>query len=185
MRRSVVETVLGAVVLLVAATFLAYSYKAGGAKKVHGYELTASFSGVGGLAVGDDVAISGVKIGSVKAVLLDPKTYLAIVHMTIDPSIKLPVDTAAAISSQSLLGGHFMALEPGAEDEMLKPGDRIQYTQAPQNLEDLLGKFIFNASSNKNSSSGTQAANAAPAASPSAAPPPAAPVVTAPAAAHP
>ena len=166
MKRSVVETVLGAVVLLIAGTFLVYSYQTGGAKKTHGYELTAAFSSVGGLAEGDDVAISGVKIGSVKSILLDPKTYLAVVHLTIDPAVKLSDDTSAAISSQSLLGGHYMALQPGASDDMLKNGGRIQYTQAPANLEDLLGKFIFNASSSKNS--GDKSADAAPAATPAA-----------------
>jgi phospholipid/cholesterol/gamma-HCH transport system substrate-binding protein len=143
MKRSVVETVLGAVVLVVAAFFLAFSYKAGNARKITGYEITAAFSGVGGLAAGDDILISGVKIGSVSSVDLDPKTYLAQVHMSIDPSVKLPADTAAMISSQSLLGGRYLQLEPGADEEMLKPGGRIQYTQAPQNLEQLLGQFIF------------------------------------------
>ena len=149
MKRSVVETVLGAVVLLVAGFFLVFSYKAGNARKITGYDVSAAFSGVGGLAVGDDVLISGVKIGSVSAVELDPKTYLAVIHMSIDPAVKLPVDTAALISSQSLLGGRYLQLEPGADDEMLKAGGRIQYTQAPQNLEELLGQFIFSMKNDK------------------------------------
>jgi phospholipid/cholesterol/gamma-HCH transport system substrate-binding protein len=143
MKRSVIETVLGAVVLFVAGFFLIFSYNTANVKTVKGYDVVADFSGIGGLQVGDEVQISGVKVGTVISVMLDPETYLARVKMSIDPDVKLPVDTAALISSESLLGGRYMALEPGAEEEFIKSGGRIPYTQAPQNLEQLLGQFIF------------------------------------------
>ena len=73
---------------------------------------------------------------------LDPERYVAVVRMNIDPDVKLPEDTAALISSESLLGGRYLSLEPGAAEDMLAPGGRVPYTQAPQNLEQLLGKFI-------------------------------------------
>ena len=144
MKRSAVETALGALVILVAALFLIFSYNlanvgAGG----DGYEVTAHFSGIGGLQAGDDVQISGVKIGTISAVELDEETYLARVYMQVGGDVKLPLDTAALISSESLLGGRYLALEPGADEEFIKPGGTIQYTQAPQNLEQLLGQFIF------------------------------------------
>jgi phospholipid/cholesterol/gamma-HCH transport system substrate-binding protein len=63
--------------------------------------------------------------------------------MSLDSKLKLPTDTAAAISSQSLLGGKYLSLQLGADDETIAQDGRIQYTQAPQNLEELLGKFIF------------------------------------------
>ena len=144
MKRSVIETVLGAVVLFVAGFFLVFSYKTANIKSVSGgYEITADFSGIGGLAVGDDVQISGVKIGSVIDVSLNPESYLARVKMSIDRSIQIPEDTAALISSESLLGGRYLLLEPGASEDMIGSGGHIQYTQAPQNLEQLLGQFIF------------------------------------------
>lgn len=143
MKRSVIETVLGAVVLFVAGFFLVFSYNTANVKSVSGYEVTADFSGIGGLAVGDEVQISGVKIGSVVDVDLDPETYLAKVYMSIEPSVELPEDTTAMISSESLLGGRYLLLEPGAAEDMIPPGGRVQYTQAPQNLEQLLGQFIF------------------------------------------
>lgn len=144
MKRSTIETVLGAVVLFVAGFFLVFSYKTANVGAVDGYPLTADFSETGGLSVGDNVVIGGVKIGSVTAVTLNPEDYQATVHMSIDPTIKVPDDTAAAISSSSLLGGKYLSLEPGGSEEMLPPGGRIAFTQAPQNLEQLLGKFIFN-----------------------------------------
>ncbi|MGB0719675.1 MAG: outer membrane lipid asymmetry maintenance protein MlaD [Bdellovibrionales bacterium] len=143
MKRSVVETILGAVVIVIAALFLTFSYKTANVGAADGYEIVADFSGIGGLKPGDDVQISGVKVGTVSGVELNNETFLARVHLDVDKSLKLPVDTAALISSESLLGGRYLALEPGGDEETLKPGGRIQYTQAPQNLEQLLGQFIF------------------------------------------
>lgn len=142
MKRSMIETILGALVLFVAIVFLSFSYSTANVGSVNGYEISANFTGIGGLGIGDEVQISGVKIGSVTGVDL-ADNYLAKVYMSIDDAIELPLDTAAFISSESLLGGRFLQLEPGADEEMMEDGDVVQYTQAPQNLEQLLGKFIF------------------------------------------
>ncbi len=144
MKRNVIETVLGAVVLAVAFLFLAFSYSSASIGSTDGYEVRARFSSIGGLGVGDKVVISGVKVGQVSRIELDIDTYLADVFLDIGHEYKLPDDTAAFISSESLLGGLYMQLEPGASDEMIEVGGVINYTQAPQNLEQLLGQFIFN-----------------------------------------
>lgn len=156
MKRSVIETVLGAVVLVLAAFFLTFSYSTADVGAVKGYEISANFTGIGGLAVGDPVQISGVKVGSVSKVGLVEGDYLAKVTMSVDDSIKLPDDTAAFISSESLLGGKFLQLEPGASEDYLEAGDVILYTQAPQNLEQLLGKFIFSMQGSGEDSDGSQ-----------------------------
>ena len=143
MKRNVIETVLGAVVLIVAIVFLGFSYSSANVGDIDGYALTADFSGTGGLSIGDDVQISGVKIGTVSKIDLKPDDYRARVTMEINDVIKLPDDSAAFISSISLLGGKYMELQPGGSEDMLGANGHIQYTQAPQNLEQLLGKFIF------------------------------------------
>lgn len=144
MSRSVLETVLGAVVLLVATAFLIFSYNKGEVADVDGYKITAEFSGIGGLKAGDNVQISGVNIGKVASVTLDQKAFLAVVTMTIDNAVKIPSDSTAMISSESLLGGKYLQIEPGGAEDMLTEGGKIEFTQAPLNLEQLLGKFIFN-----------------------------------------
>lgn len=145
MNHNAIETVLGAVVLLVAGVFLAFALREADLRKVSGYDVVANFSKIDGISPGIDVRISGVKVGSVAKTELDPKTYLAKVTLSIKPDIKLPIDTVAKVSSEGLLGGKYMALEPGAEDDVLKDGDQIQYTQASLNLEEMIGKFIFSA----------------------------------------
>lgn len=143
MSRSIVETLIGAFVIAVAVLFLQYSYNTGNAGTPDGYAVFADFSGTGGLREGDDVQISGVKVGSVTHVDLVPETYLARVHMRVSHDLKLPVDSAALIGSESLMGGKYLQIEPGADEDLIVDGGRIEYTQAPQNLEQLLGKFIF------------------------------------------
>ncbi len=161
MKRNVIETVLGAVVLVVAIVFLGFSYSAANIGNVDGYDITADFTGTGGLNIGDSVQISGVKVGSVAKIELKSEDYMARVTMEIDDSVKLPDDTSAFISSESLLGGKYLELQPGGSEEMLGSGGHIEYTQAPQNLEQLLGKFIFSMDSKKDDGASSDAAASA------------------------
>jgi phospholipid/cholesterol/gamma-HCH transport system substrate-binding protein len=145
MGRNLVETLMGAVVLVVAALFLIFAYSATNVRAIRGYDVYAKFERVDGLATGTDVKVSGIKVGTLVEQRLDPETYLAVVRMSIDNRVKLPEDTVAQVSSEGLLGGNFLALVPGGADKMIPPGGEIKYTQAPVNLVQMLGKFIFNA----------------------------------------
>ena len=143
MQKNLVETILGAVVLVVAGGFLAFFYKTTDIHPTTGYTLTAVFSTIDGLDTGSPVKVSGVKVGQVMGFSLDPKNYRAIVSMNINDGVQLPKDTAAVIGSSGLLDGKFMSLKPGGDDEMLKPGEQINFTQSTPGLEELLGQVIF------------------------------------------
>jgi phospholipid/cholesterol/gamma-HCH transport system substrate-binding protein len=143
MKRNAVETVLGAVVLVVAALFLFFAYTTSEVRAVSGYELTARFDRVGGLRDGADVRISGIKVGTVTQQVLDPKTFEAVVTLSVQQDIKLPVDTVAAITSSGLLGSDFVSLTPGNEDDIIKPGGTIAHSQPPMDLQSLIGQYIF------------------------------------------
>jgi phospholipid/cholesterol/gamma-HCH transport system substrate-binding protein len=143
MRGNMIETVMGGVVLVIAALFLFFAYTTSGVRAVSGYPVTAQFSRIDGVRDGTDVRIAGVKVGSVVSESLNPKTYLATVTMDINPEFRLPDDTVAEIVSSSLLGDKFMSLEPGGSDKNIPPGGRIKYTQAPVDLENLIGQMIF------------------------------------------
>lgn len=143
MQRNAVETIMGAVVLLVAVGFLFVFYRTTDIGPTSGYELTARFSKIDGIDAGSAVRISGIKVGQVIGFELDPKTYQAIVRLNINSDIKLPSDTAAIVASAGLLDGKFMSLQPGGEEDFLQPGDSIEYTQSTPGLEQLLGQVIF------------------------------------------
>jgi phospholipid/cholesterol/gamma-HCH transport system substrate-binding protein len=143
MTGNMIETVMGAVVLVIAALFLFLAYSTSQVRAVQGYEVTAQFDSVSGIHDGSDVRIAGVKVGSIVAETLDPKTFLADVRMSIDPAYKLPDDTIAEILSAGLLGDKFMALVPGGSEQMIPPGGRIKFTQSPVSLENLIGQMMF------------------------------------------
>lgn len=143
MGRNPIETVMGAVVLVVAALFLAFAYNTANLGKVSGYDVRATFSKVGGLDNGADVRISGIKVGSVSSQGLDPQTYQAVVSMTILPSVQLPQDTVASVAADGLLGGKYIKLEPGSAQEAIAPGGAITRTRDYQSVEDLVGEIIF------------------------------------------
>jgi phospholipid/cholesterol/gamma-HCH transport system substrate-binding protein len=145
MRGNVIETVMGAVVLLAAALFLVFAYKSSQLRPVSGYQVSADFARVDGIRQGSDVRISGIKIGSVVAEVLDPKTFLANLRMSIDPSVELPDDSVAEIISAGLLGDKYLSLVPGGSDKVIAPGGKITYTQSSVSLENLIGQMMFTA----------------------------------------
>ncbi|HYM30315.1 MAG TPA: outer membrane lipid asymmetry maintenance protein MlaD [Candidatus Cybelea sp.] len=168
---NVVETLIGAAVIAVAAAFLVFAYSTAGVRSVGGYELVAKFDKVDGLSVGGDVRLSGIKVGTITSETLDPKSYQAIVRFTLAPNVQLPDDSSAKITSQGLLGGNYLALEPGGSDAFLKPGQSVQYTQGAVNLMDLIGRAIYSGTGSSKSEAAPAPAGNAPAAAPAAAQP--------------
>jgi phospholipid/cholesterol/gamma-HCH transport system substrate-binding protein len=150
MRRNTLGTVMGAIVLLAAAGFVALAYEAADVKGNGGYEIAAEFGSTGGLSVGDDVRISGIKVGQITAQQLDPITYVAKVSMAIEPTIKIPSDSSARITAASLLGGNYLELMPGAATDTLGAGAVIYDTRDPISLSDLLGKAVFSSNNSAN-----------------------------------
>lgn len=146
MAGNVVETLIGAVVIAVAAVFLGFAYSTahvGG--NMAGYQLSARFASVDGLNIGADVRLSGIKIGTVTNQRLDPQSYSAIVTMTIANDVKLPEDSSAKVTSSGLLGANYLALEPGGSEKNLAAGGEIKHTQGSVNLMDLIGQAVFGA----------------------------------------
>jgi phospholipid/cholesterol/gamma-HCH transport system substrate-binding protein len=173
MGERLVETLIGAVVLIVAGAFFYYAYTRSNVHTVSGYTLSARFGSVGSLAVGSDVRVSGIKVGTVTREALDPQTYLATVQMSIDPKVQIPDDSAVRIAQDGLLGGNYLIIEPGGSDDMLRPGSAIVHSQGAVDLLSLVGQAIFSAGG-KGGGSGGGGAQAAPA-SPGAGDPLAAP----------
>lgn len=139
------ETVVGAAVVVLAAGFFAYASKTagvGGGMSGGGYTLVAEFDNAEGINVGTDVRLAGIKIGSVTGQTLNTASYQARIEITIDTSVSLADDSAAKVTSEGLLGGKFIALEPGGSDTKLAAGDQFTYTQGSVDLWALIGQAM-------------------------------------------
>lgn len=143
MSHNVVETVIGAVVLAIAAIFVIFAYRAADIAPTSGYELVAKFDKVDGLSVGADVRMSGIKIGSVKSTELEQPSFLALVRVNVANNVEVPDDSAIRILTDGLLGDTYLSVEPGGAPENLRPGDAFRFTQGSVNLMDLVGQAIY------------------------------------------
>lgn len=111
------------------------------------YRVTASFTNAGDLKARAPVKIAGVKVGEIESIALDGN-FDAKVTLRLSHGIgELPADTGAAIFTSGLLGERYIGLSPGGDPEPLKDGDEILLTQPAVVLEQLIGKFLFNAGS--------------------------------------
>jgi phospholipid/cholesterol/gamma-HCH transport system substrate-binding protein len=142
MAENTAEVLAGTVVIAVAAAFFLYaSHGKGFAPDPDSYPLRASFRSVEGVTVGTDVRLAGVKVGTVTALTLNPKTYFADATVSIRKDVLLPDDSTILISSEGLLGGSFVELQPGGSPDNLEPGGEIEDTQGAVSVISLLMKF--------------------------------------------
>lgn len=142
MRKKPVETIMGLVVLVVALLFLIFAYRVSDLQVVKGYTLSAEFMKVGGLSIGSDVRINGIKVGTVTAQKLKDD-YTVDVVFSIAGDVKLPKDSTVAIVGDGLMGDKFVKIEPGNADEFLQDGDTFAKTKDFKTLEDMVGEIIF------------------------------------------
>src|SRR5262245_9429936 len=149
MQNSVVETLIGAVVVAIAVAFLAYAYSSTGGGPVSGYEVTAKFNRADGVNIGTDVRLSGIKVGTVSRMALDPMTYNAVLTLALESNVKLPDDSSIRITSDGLLGNQYLSIEPGGSQMPIAAGGEIENTQGSVDLIGLLSKAMFGASESK------------------------------------
>ncbi|MBP7001094.1 outer membrane lipid asymmetry maintenance protein MlaD [Amaricoccus sp.] len=141
-QNSVAETVIGAAVIAAAIGFVVYAGQVSGRQATRdSYALSARFRSVEGVAVGTDVRLAGIRVGSVTGLALDPASYEATATFAVDRSVKLPEDSDVKVASEGLLGGSFIEITPGASEFMLDDGGEILNTQSSVSLLNLLMKF--------------------------------------------
>jgi len=143
MKRNIVESVLGAIVLAVALGFFVWAYARADVGDPGGYTLVAKFDRIDGIDPGGAVRISGIRVGQILSMDLDPVSYRAEVRFSVDREVEIPADSSAQILSSSLLGGKYLAIVPGGDEVMLDEGGEIPFTQSSVNFEDLIGQFMF------------------------------------------
>lgn len=143
MTQNTTEVVVGGAVLAVAAAFVIY---AGGVAGLGGqsgsYSLHGSFRTADGISVGTDVRLAGVKVGTVTDIALNPETFFADATIRLPQNIQVPVDSSLLISSEGLLGGNFVEIQPGGALENIEAGGEIEDTQGSVSLISLLMAFV-------------------------------------------
>jgi len=142
---NVAETLIGAGVVVVALIFAALAYYRMGAGHLSGYEINAKVPKADGLAVGTDVRLAGIKVGTVSDLTLDPKTYLVTVHMNIRNDIKLPVDSSVLVTQSGFLGGQYLSITPGGDDQKMAAGSYFENAQGSIDVMGLVGRFATGA----------------------------------------
>jgi phospholipid/cholesterol/gamma-HCH transport system substrate-binding protein len=135
------ETLIGAIVVAVAILFLVFAYFRTGSGSLSGYDVNVRLAKADGLGIGTDVRISGIKVGSVSDLELDPKTYLVTVHMNIRSDIKIPTDSSVLVTSAGILGSSYLSITPGGDDTMLPAGGMIENAQGSVDLMNLIGRM--------------------------------------------
>ncbi|MEL6363321.1 MAG: outer membrane lipid asymmetry maintenance protein MlaD [Pseudomonadota bacterium] len=143
MKHSLFETAVGALVLIVAGTFFFYGAQRSDLSGGGGYTLSAKFGRIDGLAVGADVRLAGVKVGTVARQSLDTATYEAAVDMTINSGVPIPEDSVAKVTLDGLLGGAYVSIEPGGSDLYLEPGQSFSFTQGSVDLIGLASRAVL------------------------------------------
>ena len=143
MKINILDAFLGFTVLLITGLFLFYVYITLDTKlfKSDGFRLHARFENIDGIVTGSKVKLSGVNIGTVKSISLEPESYFAFITMNFDKKFSFPDDTEASVQLEGLLGGSYISILPGGSDVMLLNNQEILYTQGSTSLLNLMLKF--------------------------------------------
>ena len=148
MKERVIETVVGFVVICLAIFSFMFFYKiSDSGEDGEGYFLNAYFQNIEGVAEGNDVKLSGIKIGYIDNLTLENGTYFAVARLKIKKGIDIPSDSRAIVSTSGLLGGKYIRINPGSADDNLQENGKIKFTQSSINIEDLISKLMYSLTS--------------------------------------
>lgn len=143
LRENIGEALVGLFVIIFAIWFVWFAWGAtGGGAKADAIQVTALFPNSTGITIGSDVRVAGMKVGNVTQQALDPQSFQVKATLALDPAVKLPADSSAAITSEGFLGATFISLIPGGDPTPLKDGDTIADTQGAMDLMSMVGQFI-------------------------------------------
>lgn len=150
LRENIGEALVGLLVVILAVWFVMFAWdRTGGGERPGSIKISVIFPNASGVNAGTDVRISGLKVGSVTGLTLDPQSYQVKVAVALNPDIKLPADSSASVTSEGLLGSTFIAFTPGGSPTPLKTGDTVTDTQGSMDLMALIGQFINKPTSDK------------------------------------
>jgi phospholipid/cholesterol/gamma-HCH transport system substrate-binding protein len=149
MKSNTFEAIIGALVITLSIVFLYFGFSSIKLNKSDNYNISALFNRIDGIKIGSDIRMSGIKIGTVSKQELDNTSFEAKVSMSIDSKILIPDDSSAKITSDGLLGGNYISIEPGGSDIFLSNDEEIFFTQGSVDLIGLVGEALFSVEGEK------------------------------------
>lgn len=140
------EILVGFLVIVICTLFIFSSVKLSANREEisSGYKVIAEFDNVDGLNIGSEIKISGVKVGTVSNIILNKENYKAELSLKIAKDILVPTDSVFKVSTSGLIGNKFINIKIGADEDYLKNGDIVEFTESTMDLEDLISRFLFN-----------------------------------------
>lgn len=145
MKNNYIESMLGGITLIIASLFLLKFIFVNTDKSLDSsYILYAKFLKVGGVMIGNDVKLSGVKVGVVSDVKLD-EDYMAEVEFKIYSDIKIPTEVIITVSNDGILGNKYLSITPLNRDskDYLNARSEIKNVKDFESIEDQVSKIIF------------------------------------------
>ena len=140
-----IEFIIGLIILIITlVSFFYFSLKIDyfhNPKKIH---LNSNFLDIGGLTVGADVKSKGVKIGEVKEISLDRKSYMAIVKTSLINDLKIPLDSEFKIANNGFVGSPYIEVTMGINEQYYQNNDMTENNVDAVSLEEIINSFIFN-----------------------------------------
>ena len=149
MKSNTFEAIVGALVIFLSVVFLFFGFSTMKLQNSDNYNISALFNRIDGIKIGSDIRMSGIKIGTVASQELDNSSFEAKVLMSIDSKILIPEDSSAKITSDGLLGGNYISIEPGGSDIYLLNNEEIFFTQGSVDLIGLVGEALFSVEDEK------------------------------------
>ena len=149
MKSNTFEAIVGAFVIIISVVFLFFGFSTMKIQNSDSYNVSALFNRIDGIKIGSDIRMSGIKIGTVVSQELDNSSFEAKVLMSIDSKILIPDDSSAKITSDGLLGGNYISIEPGGSDIYLLNNEEIFFTQGSVDLIGLVGEALFSVENEK------------------------------------
>ena len=143
MKYSLIETLMGFGVILVAILFLFFGFSLEKNINSKNISISAIFENVNGLSIGGKVKISGITVGKIRNFKLEKDEFEVMVEIEVDKEINIPDDSTAKISSSSLFGGKFLEIVPGSSETFLQDKSVIYDTQTSLSFTDMIGKMIM------------------------------------------
>lgn len=145
MKTSKIETLVGAFVLVGIGAIAYLALRIGGGALIGSdtYVVHARFGNVAGVNAGANVVISGVTVGRVEAVRLNPENFSAIVDLELRDDVKLPVDSIVSVKTAGLIGDKYLAVQPGADTELIAAGGTLTETESTVDIESLVSRIAF------------------------------------------